>query len=239
MHSIYKFLVIILIALTMATAACSGTDSASNEPDTIAPPPTNTSIPATSTQTPVPPTSTSTPQPPTSTPTGTPTDIPTHTPTVTLTTTATLTPTTVATTGVNLSSGSVDKPIRIYLIAKNTAGQICGDSAVAVKTSVEQSNDVAKNVEAALKQLVGINNPWVGSLYNPVANSSLRVNDVSFKNGNLVVRFSGNYTQPDDPCDNTRVRAQIWSTIKQFRGINSLVVYLNSGLLGDRLAKGN
>jgi hypothetical protein len=30
----------------------------------------------------------------------------------------------------------------------------------------------------------------VGSLYNPVANSSLRVNDVSFKNGNLVVRLA-------------------------------------------------
>jgi len=197
---------------------------------------TDSPLPPTETPTPLAPTKTNTPIPPSQTPTPEPTA------TATPTSSATYTPTTEPTTttagnSAQLPGGSAKDPVRIYMISQNTGGPLCGDSAVAIKTGIERSGDLTKDIEAALKQLVGIQSKWVGNLYNPVAIHGLRVSDVSMDNGHLIVRFTGAFSQPDDPCDNTRVRAQIWSTIGQFQRINSMTVYHNNSFLGDKLAR--
>ena len=241
MHIRWILTTLILIAGTFLMASCAQDSPAivieTSKP--ILPTTTDTRVPHTVTPTPQAPTETNTPIPPSHTPTLEPTATatPSQTPTFTPTTESTATTARDNTNSAQLPGGSAKDSVRIYLISQNTGGPLCGDSAVAIKTSVNRSGDLTKDIEAALKQLVGIRSKWVGNLYNPVANHGLRVSDVSMNNGHLIVRFTGAFTQPDDPCDNTRVRAQIWSTIGQFQRINSMTVYHNNSFLGDKLSR--
>lgn len=237
---------LLLVAVVSLLAGCALASSTSSEIENSTPTsllttvlPTHTDSPVPATDTPEPPTPTNTPLPPTDTPTPEPslTSTPTVTPSATPTDTATPT---VKVASVALPGGVVDDSVRIFLISQNTGGSICGDSAVSIKTSVVETNDIEKNVEAALKQLLGIRSTWAGNLYNPLANSNLKLAEVKFNRGSgvIMVRFRGEYVPTGDPCDNTRVRAQVWSTIKQFRGIKSTNIYLNNMPFGDRLSNG-
>ena len=207
-------------------------------PTPTSPPPTATVILPTATSTP-----TETPQP-TQTPLPTATKaLPTATLTIvapsdTPTATATNLPTLAATqAGAALPSASRDA-VWIYFIQPGTGGPICGDTAVAVGSGVTRSGSIADDTSAALKSLFAYQTEYVGSLYNPLWRSNLRVNNVSFNDGNglITVDLSGTYKPSGDDCDNTRVKAQIWGTIRQWRGVKATNIYLNGIPFGDRLS---
>jgi hypothetical protein len=103
----------------------------------------------------------------------------------------------------------------IYFIQPDTGGPICGDTAVGVSSGVPRSGDIADDTAAAL-----------------------RVNNVSFNDGNglITVNLSGTYKPSGDDCDNTRVKAQIWQTIRQWRQVKATNIYLNGIPFGDRLS---
>jgi hypothetical protein len=115
------------------------------------------------------------------------------------------------------------------MIAQNTGGPICGDTAVPVPVNIPRTKDTAADIEAALDMLFSLKSKYYGSLYNPVSNSTLRVQDVEYNDagGGLAVWLSGKYRPTGDDCDNTRVKAQIWNTAKQFGGINGTAFYIN------------
>ena len=228
-----------LFILIGILAACSQTKNEKTEQELAAltataaqralPSPIETSLPptATATETQIPPTVTQTP---TFTPTATFTETPTET------ATPSATPTQTANNSASVSNNSITNPIRIVLIAQNTGGSICGDTAVFLKTDIKRKGNMESNVMAALKRLLEIDSVYVGNLYNPLAKTGLKVANVKYSNGALVVQMRGAYKQPKDPCDNTRMKAQIWETIKQFDGITSLIIYHNDLLLGDKLS---
>lgn len=201
------------------------------------------------TATPIPPTST--PAPPTETPvptltftaTATETQMPTMTSTFTETPlpTATETPTptltnTPETAGSAFLGQAVGNAILIYFISPEAGGPAaCGDFIIGSGIGVSRSNDVAQDVEIALKRLLAQNSEWVSGLYNPLGRSKIKLDSVKFNpdNGLVTVRLRGKYVRPDDECDNARVRAQLWTTIRQFEGIRATNVYLNRVPFGD------
>ena len=79
---------------------------------------------------------------------------------------------------------------------------------------------------------------WFGKLYNPIYLSNFAVADVTFDkySGEISVNLKGTYVRSDDRCDNGRVRAQIWTTIRQFKDIKTVYILLNTSLLGDILS---
>jgi len=113
----------------------------------------------------------------------------------------------------------------------------CGDSLVAANTGLERSGDVEADVRNALERLF-FKRQWFGNLYNPVYRSNLSVASVKFNSdsGLVSVYLKGTYVRSDDRCDNGRVRAQIWTTIRQFEGVKTVYILLNENLLGDILA---
>jgi len=126
----------------------------------------------------------------------------------------------------------------MYLIQVGTGGPICGDSAIAVSSGVELTGDVASDVSKALDRLFSLKSENVGGFLNPLFRSQLRVNNVKFnsKNGLITVDLQGSYKPPKDPCDNTRVKVQIWSTIRQYEEIKATNIYLDGVPFGDRLS---
>lgn len=182
-----------------------------------------------------------TPSPLAPTPTSTMTPIPssaTPSPTALPSETSTSTPT-VTNTPLPPSPGA-EEAIFIYAILLNSGGPVaCGDSLVAVNTGLKRSGDVAKDVRTALGRLF-VKQKYFGDLYNPAYLSNINVDDVTYKaySKAVSVRLSGTYVRSGDPCDDRRVRAQVWSTIRQFPGVKVVDILLNGNLLGDILATG-
>lgn len=181
---------------------------------------------------------TPTPVPPTSTATWTPSPTPTitNTPTVTVTPTTTETPTGTAPP----PTPSGDDAIYVYAIQNNEDNpKKCDYIAVRLNTGAWRSGDTAADVARALRSLF-VKRQWFGALYNPAYLSNIRVDSVEFKpySGLVSVNLSGSYVRTDDRCDDGRVRAQVWSTIRQFPGVKSIHILLNGNLLGDILARG-
>ncbi len=133
---------------------------------------------------------------------------------------------------------SGEDAIYVYYILLDTGGPVaCGDSLVAANTGLSRTGDVEEDVRTALGRLF-FKRQWFGKLYSPVYLSNLGVSDVSFDNytGEISVNLEGTYVRSDDRCDNGRVRAQIWTTIRQFKDIKTVYILLNDNLLGDILA---
>ena len=118
--------------------------------------------------------------------------------------------------------------VQIFLIALKTGGKVgCGDSVVPMNTGIPRTKSNTEDIKAALKYLFQMKNKFVGTLYNPVSYSTIRVQDVEYTgNDHLIIWLSGKYRPSGDDCDNTRVKAQIWSTAKQF-GVKSIDFYIN------------
>jgi hypothetical protein len=112
-----------------------------------------------------------------------------------------------------------------------------GDSVIPINTGQYRTGDVAADVATALRSLF-VKREFIAGLYNPVFRSNLYVDSVDFKpfSGLVSIRLSGTYVRSDDRCDTPRVRAQIWATIRQFKGIKTIDILLNGNLLGDILA---
>ena len=125
----------------------------------------------------------------------------------------------------------------VYFIQLNTGGGVgCGDSSYGISAGFSRSNDIAKDVKLALEHLFSIKTEYYGSFYNPLFRSNIRVENVKFKNGLITVNLRGTYVPSGDDCDNTRVKAQIWDTIKQERGVQTTNIYLNGIPFGDRVS---
>jgi len=182
------------------------------------------------TSTPIPPSHTPTSAPPSSTPTSTQTPLPTSTATQTETPTATLPPPT----------PSGEDAIYIYLIQTDTGGPVaCGDSAIKINTGLWRTGDIKADVNTALRSLL-VKSKFIAGLYNPVYLSNIAVTNVDFQAffGKVSVDMEGTYVRSGDRCDDSRVRAQVWSTIRQFTEVKSVYILLNGNLLGDILATG-
>lgn len=235
--SIRLLLAVLALALLAACSSPTGTPVSLSPSITPALPtptemPTNTPIPS---ATPLPPSPTPSETPtrtPTQAPTETPTEVPTETPTETPTATPTL-------SGEQASLPAASKDaVWIYLIQQNVNGPICGDAAVPVSSGVSRTNDISQNVKDALKVLFSYQSEYVGGLLNPLFRSNIRVENVSFnrKNGLITVELSGTYKPTGDKCDNTRVKAQIWQTVRQFSAVKATNIYLNGIPFGDRVS---
>ena len=180
----------------------------------------------TATETLPPPTATITLTPLPSTPTLTPTWTPSATPTASPT--ASLTPMPSKQPGALLPGGS-GNTVKVYLIALSPGGTAgCGGSAVPVSAGIARTKDIAADIKAALNALFSMKSKYYGSLYNPVSYSTFRVQKIDYENssGFLTVWLSGKYRPTGNDCDNTWVKAQIWSTAKQF-GAKSTNFYIN------------
>jgi hypothetical protein len=221
------FLQVILILIT-ATACLSATQTPpTNTPEL----PTATTAPTTTT-TPIPPTSTQTS---TFTPTKTSTNTPTFTPfpTETASQTPTETPTSTPTTPFGYIS---ENAIVIYLTLLGTGGPVaCGDSIFAVKTGHNRTGDIEKDIQLAVDTLFSIGQ-YSGWLYNATYPSSLRVGGVNLEKGEAVVELQGVYVKPENACDASRYRAQVWTTIKQFPEVTRAIPKVRGALLGDLLS---
>lgn len=225
----HKLFWTLLVVLMLATSL-AGCAPAAATPALALPTATFTAEPlATDTLPPPTATVTSTPEPPTSTavPTATPTLAPTAT--ATAEPTATFTPTVTRQPGASIPGAYGAKTgVVIYMIAQNTGGPLCGDTAVKVPVAVPRTKNTAADIEAALDMLFSLKSKYYGNLYNPVSYSTLRVQEVDLDevSGGLTVWFSGKYRPSGDDCDNIRVKAQIWNTAKQF-GVSGTAFYIN------------
>ena len=186
-------------------------------------------------------TETATPIPPTDTPVPTPTatQIPTDTPTVTLTSipTETPTPSETPTSTMPPPTPSGEDAIYVYYIQLDTDGPVaCGDSLVPLNTGMARTGNIEADVTTALSRLF-YQRQFFGNLYNALFRSNMSVNSVEFEEntGLINVYLDGTYVRSDDRCDDRRVRAQVWTTIKQFKEIKSTYVLLRTALLGDLL----
>lgn len=180
---------------------------------------TNTLIAATETATPV------------KVPSATPLTPVTETPSLTATSTPTQTAQPVV-----LGSGikSVSNGALIYFIQPDAGGTLCGtDRVLGFRGSFPKTGDIAKDIKGALKDLFSYGSEWVGGVYNPLYRSKIRVQSVEFDNGLVTVNLSGTYIPPEDPCDNERVRAQVWSTVRQFPEVKATNIYLGRVPFGD------
>lgn len=218
-------LITMLFLLTACSAANQGAPSSTPAiPSETLPLPTDTPMPPTATATS---TATSSPtQPPTATHTSAPSETATATPTETATPTSTYQPL--------LASQAIFK----YLVHLGTGGNVgCGDSLVAVSTGHKPSGDTVNDVTLALNSLFSTGVKYVGDLYNPLFQSSLKVDRVDFKkfNGVAVIYLSGSFVKPKSNCDRSLYRAQVWATIRQFKEIKNITVVANKYLLGDLL----
>jgi hypothetical protein len=124
-----------------------------------------------------------------------------------------------------------------YLILRNTGGPIaCGDTLFPVYVG-KRTGDVKQDIKIALKSLFSTSKVSSG-LYNPLANSKLKVSGVQYnpKNTQTTVRLAGRLVKPDNFCDIARARAVVWTTAQQFPEVRHAKITLGSALLGDLLA---
>lgn len=220
------------MGLIVALAASSGCGKSSDQ--LVATPITTAQPTATYTQ-PVP---TASSLPPTVTQTATET----LTPSVTATTPPTETPTPPSTATETLIplTPSGEDAVYVYYIQLDTGGPVsCGDSLIRANTGAWRTGDVEADVTIALKRLF-YKREFIGSLYNPIFRSNFQVQSVEYKDfsGYVEVNLVGTYVRSGDRCDDSRVRAQVWTTIRQFPGVKNVKVLLNGNLLGDILATG-
>lgn len=228
-NSRLSLFVILALFLTGCTTAASTT------PSPTSPPPTATTLP---TATPLPPTDT--PEP-TATATHTATATSTPLPTETATQTETPSPTPSETPTPAPASGgggvaAVENPILMYFISLGDGGPVaCGDYIIGVSTGVSRSNDVARDITIGLERLFSYGEKYEFGLYNPLFRSTIRLDQVSFDEGSGLasVYLRGKYVRPEDKCDNLRVKAQVWTTVRQFRGVKATNIYLNRVPFGD------
>lgn len=233
----------IVIVFTVLSLALTGCSTEAQEPTPV--PPTQTSLPS---ATPLPATATETAVPsatlPPATETATATSVPpteTTGPTFTPVPTDTETPTeTPALPTVSISFPSVpyaSDPMYVYFIQLNTGGTVgCGDSSFGISAGFSRSNDIEKDVKLALEHLFSIKTEYYGSFYNPLYRSNIRVENVKLENGLIKVNLRGTYVPSGDDCDNTRVKAQVWNTIKQQQGVKTTDIMLNGIPFGDRVS---
>jgi len=112
---------------------------------------------------------------------------------------------------------------------------------IAVSAGFVRTGDVKEDVKIALNSLFSTRTKYSGVFYNPLYQSKVRVNDVSFKksSGNVTVHLIGPFTKPKEDCDKLLYRAQVWDTARQFPEVKLATNWMNQYLLGDLLVVGD
>lgn len=147
------------------------------------------------------------------------------------------TPTRVAT----VPTGSMR--IKIFMIALNDAGKLgkkigCDDSVVAVERIIPITNAVLR---ASLNELLSVREREYGQsgLYNALAQSTLKLDDVTLVAGKATLYLSGNVVL-GGTCDAPRVKAQLEETARQFSSVRQVSILVNKIPLEQILSgKGN
>lgn len=177
-------------------------------------------------------------------PTNTPTPTSTPEPTATFTQEPTLTatipvPTQPPATPTIERTLSVDEAILVYYINKNEKGPYgCGEALWYIKTKQPKTSLVVNDVRFALSTILSYHSETIGSLYNPGYAANLAVSNVEFKdNGTIVVYLTGTWTKTKDRCDPQRFIDQLRQTIKQFKGISGIIIYINGTPISDALSR--
>lgn len=113
----------------------------------------------------------------------------------------------------------------------------CGDTMVKLNTGAPRTGDIEADIKTGLKRLFS-KQPYYGRLYNPVYLSNITVVSVDFKpgNGTATIELTGTYVRSGDRCDDGRVRAQVWTTIRQIPEVKNIYIYLDGQKFGDILA---
>ena len=231
-----QFQIFLFMIMLAVLPACSGSSSPGLFSASISPSPSATNTLVAPTETPFPPTATASPTVTatlTATATATSTETPLPSPTATETATTTLAP------AADVGGGGVY--MVKYLVLPDTGGPIgCGDSLIAVSTGQVSTGNVKEDIKLALNSLFSTGVKYVGDLYNPLYQSKLRVSSVELKGpkrDEVIIKMTGKFVKPKDPCDKTRYRWQVWQTVRQFAGIRQANIWLDNGLLlGDLLA---
>jgi hypothetical protein len=124
----------------------------------------------------------------------------------------------------------------MYFISLGDGGPVaCGDYLIGVSTGVSRSKDPERDITIALEKLFSYSQKYEFGLYNPLYLSNIRLDKVDFRSGGGLVNvyLRGKYVRPEDKCDNLRVKAQVWTTIRQFRAVKATNIYLNRVPFGD------
>jgi hypothetical protein len=102
-----------------------------------------------------------------------------------------------------------------------------------------RSGNIEADVATALTRLF-YQREFFGILYNAIFRSNMSVKSVEFveDTGLINIYLDGTYVRSGDRCDDSRVRAQVWTTIRQFKEIKTIYILLRTSLLGDLLATG-
>lgn len=184
------------------------------------------------------PTATNTPLPsptplPTDTPVPPPTDIPL--PSDTPLPPPTQPPPTLAQPTATLTK---DEAVLVFYINKDEKGPYgCNEDLWYIKTGIRKTGDVAVDVRSALNLILGYHSDTIGILYNPGYAARISINEVQYNNGEATVYLSGEWVKTKDRCDASRFKDQLRRTIKQFEGVNKIVIYLNGTPLADVLSR--
>lgn len=222
----------IILGIVIALAASPGCADSTDQFEALTP----TTFQSTATKSQI--LATTTPLIPTTTQTATTTSIPSATSTTLPTETPT--PSSTATETPIPATPSGEDAVYVYYIQLDTGGPVsCGDSLIRANTGAWRTGDVEADVTTAVKRLL-YKREFIGSLYNPIFRSNFQVQSVEYKDfsGYVEVNLLGTYVRSGDRCDDSRVRAQVWTTIRQFPGVKTVKVLLNGNLLGDILATG-
>ncbi len=206
------------VALAMAATRteASARAEATRQAATETPIPTRTLPPSptpTYTLSPSPlPSETNTPDP---TPTGTPTEMPTETP-----------------------IGYIpENAIYFYATILGTGGKIgCGDDLIKLYTGHIRSGNLIQDLTIALNTLFSAGG-YPSGFYNATYPSNLTVQRIDVGgDGTVSVFLDGNYVVPENSCDASRYRSQVWATALQFDEVVRFIPWVGNKLLGDRLA---
>lgn len=135
------------------------------------------------------------------------------------------------------SAGSVPNTggIQLFMVEENgdpQSGQafgVCGDVLVGVPANVEDSGDVAANLEQAYEALFNMDQQTMDQqrLISAFGGSDLRVESVTFhSNGVAIIRLFGDLNLEGE-CDDDRVRFQLQQLGRQFDGVRAVNIFLN------------
>lgn len=223
----------LVIILIFIISACSQADislpAELSFTETIIPP-TNTPVPSNTA------TETATPTD-TATPTATLTETPTSSPTVTATSpdTATVTP-----TETSAPSGYIaeDDVVIYFVLQTNVDENHCDFILVPLTIGIKKTGDMNVDFKSALDTLFYAGQ-WHGELYNATYLSSFRVTRVDYNAGSskYMIFLDGNYTPVTTYCEAKMYRDQVFTTARQFDGIDRKpAIWINGDkLLGDLL----
>ncbi|MEA3440758.1 MAG: hypothetical protein U9R58_10785 [Chloroflexota bacterium] len=223
-------LIICLFAVALTACASSENNSTTNAIKEEVP------VLNSSSETPIHPSETATLIPPTATQTSTLSPTPTRTsaPTATHTSTPSQTPTETPIP----PTPSGEDAIYIYAVQLDTGGPVaCGDTLVKLNTGAPRTGDIEADIKTGLKRLFS-KQQYYGNLFNPVYLSNITIVSVDFKpgNGTATIELTGTYVRSGDRCDDGRVRAQVWTTIRQLSEVKNIYIYLDGQKFGDILA---